>query len=340
MNIPYEMQEATEKLLEKRSISKIRDCVSLICDRYNKESGQGKVLVKTEEEAESYALSRMPGTYGAVKTAVMEFKAALEGYFEEHPEEVPKTLADIGAGTGAAVWAVDSEMELESITCVEREDSMIAIGKHMLSFGSEVMRKAAWIKENAASENKDGSRIKADLVTASYIMNELKAEDRDRFLENLWETSEKAIILLEPGTKAGYLNIMYAREYFIKNGGIVAAPCTHSEKCPLSGGDWCHFTCRMQRSKVQKFVKGGDAPYEDEKFSYIAVLKGKDKEDIDPKTDINGTHSRIIRHPIINKGCVEIKTCSANGINEMKITSRDKTVFKQARKAEWGDIWD
>ena len=96
----------------------------------------------------------------------------------------------------------------------------------------------------------------------------------------------------------------------------------------------------MQRSKVQKFVKGGDAPYEDEKFSYIAVFKENGKGDVGLKTDYYKTGSRIIRHPIINKGCVEIKTCSANGINEMKITSRDKTVFKQARKAEWGDIWD
>ena len=349
VNIPYEMQEATEKLLEKRSISKIRDCVFSICERYNNESGQGKVLVKTPEEAVSYAISRMPGTFGAVKSAVCAFKEALEPFFEAHPEALPKTLADIGAGTGAAVWAVASEFELSHITCFERESSMTEIGKHMLSYGNKVMKNAAWVQGDVIGGNTE----KADLVTASYIMNELKPSDRDAFLNNLFETSDGAVILLEPGTRAGFKNILYARDFFTKKGAIVVAPCTHSSACPLPADDWCHFSCRMQRSKTQKFVKGGDAPYEDEKFAYLAVLIPGDGvmgsffdtrgrgcglifDDMTAEAAEEG-YARIIRHPQINKGFVELKLCSGKGIETVKVTSRDKARFKAARKAEWGD---
>ncbi|MCR5822796.1 MAG: small ribosomal subunit Rsm22 family protein [Lachnospiraceae bacterium] len=331
MNIPYEMQEATEKLLEKRSILNIRNCVSSICERYNNDSGHGKVLVKNEEEAVSYAISRMPGTFGAVKSAAEAVREALEPFWEEHRDMIPKTLTDVGSGTGAAVWAIDSCFELEKINCLERENAMIEIGKHMLSYGDEVMKNATWIREDAAKEG-ERRNMSADLVTASYIMNELKPEDRDSFLKLLWDLSEKMIILLEPGTKIGFRNISYAREFFIDKGAKVVAPCTHSSPCPLGKDDWCHFSCRMQRSKVQKFVKGGDAPYEDEKFSYVAVLKDAGYD--------SGEGSRIIRHPVISKGCVELKTCSVSGCEEFKVTSRDKALFKTARKAEWGDRWE
>ncbi len=346
MNIPFEMQEAIEKLIEERSISKIRDCVSSVCERYNNESGRGKTLVKNEEEAVSYAISRMPGTFGAVKSTIKAFKEALEGHFGNdaggETEIGFQSLADIGSGTGAAVWAAASEFDFEKITCFERESSMIEIGKHMLSYGEDVMKNAEWVQGDAV-KGKDGG-FKADLVTASYIMNELKQEDRNGFLKMLWDTAEKAIILIEPGTKAGFQNVLSAREFFVKNGASVVAPCTFSTECPLTKDDWCHFSCRMQRSRVQKFVKGGDAPYEDEKFSYIAVLKTCLGEEISgtdgmKRTNCIGNDARIIRHPITNKGCIELKLCSERGIEDVKVTSRDKAQFKAARKAEWGDGW-
>ncbi len=323
MNIPYEMQEATEKMLEERSVLKIRNCVSSICERYNNESGQGRVLVKNEEEAVSYAVSRMPGTFGAVKSALTAFREVCD--FE------PRSLADIGSGTGAAVWAAASEYEFERITCFERESSMIEIGRFMLSYGNDAMQKASWLQRDiTAAENDGEGQISADLVTASYIMNELRPAEREGFLNALWNISDKAIVIIEPGTKEGYKNILLARESFLKKGAFIVAPCTHSEKCPLAADDWCHFTCRMQRSKIQKFVKGGDAPYEDEKFSYLAVIK-------DSASTLPGG-ARIIRHPMTNKGYVGLKTCSAKGIEEKRITAKDKAAYKAAKKAEWGDL--
>ena len=37
--------------------------------------------------------------------------------------------------------------------------------------------------------------------------------------------------------------------------------------------DWCHFTCRVARSRLHKLLKGGEAPYEDEKFAFLAVAR-------------------------------------------------------------------
>ena len=322
MNIPFELQEATDKLLEGRSILNIRNCVSSICGRYDSESGQGRVLVKNSEEAVSYAIARMPGTYGAVRSA-------LEAYAES-TDFMPETLTDIGSGTGAAVWAAASVYDFKKVTCFERERSMADIGKYMLSYGTPAMKNAAWILGDVTA-NGDASSCtnNGDIVTASYIMNELRPGDRKGFLDLLWNLSNNAIILVEPGTKEGFGNIRMAAEYYKSLGGTVIAPCTHMNACPLPDDDWCHFSCRIQRSRTQKYVKGGDAPYEDEKFSYLAVMKTANAGD--------EGYSRIIRHPIINKGYIELKTCSGNGIENIKVTSRDKERFKAAKKAKWGD---
>lgn len=55
----------------------------------------------------------------------------------------------------------------------------------------------------------------------------------------------------------------------------------------------------MERTKAHKVLKNADLPYEDEKFSYIAISK--------EKCDNSGT--RILRHPMIEKGKIALKVC-------------------------------
>ena len=41
----------------------------------------------------------------------------------------------------------------------------------------------------------------------------------------------------------------------------------------LQPPDWCHFTQRLPRSRAHKQIKGAELPFEDEKFSYVALTR-------------------------------------------------------------------
>jgi len=69
------------------------------------------------------------------------------------------------------------------------------------------------------------------------------------------------LLIVEPGTPAGYKNITEARRVLVESGAHIAAPCTHENTCPMEGNDWCHFTCRISRSRLHRLMKGGEAPF-------------------------------------------------------------------------------
>lgn len=321
MNIPEALQQAIDALMTYNDTCKIREHVTTICQRYLHESGQGKKLVKTPDEVIAYAVSRMPATYCAVYTALESMCEQYSGQFH--------SLLDFGSGTGTVSWAADALFSLDCITCVEREQYMIEAAQKITGYGSEAIKHTEWIQKSVTSESMIETPIDAyDLVTASYIMNELQEKEKDIFLGHMWNHANDVILIIEPGTTAGYQNILKARQYFLDRGANMVAPCINNGACNLKENDWCHFSCRLQRNKVQKFVKNGDAPYEDEKFSYIIVSKHKVE---------NKKNMRIIRHPIINKGYIDLRVCSSDGIRDVKVTSRDKALFKVIKKANWGE---
>ena len=94
MDIPDELKKSIDELIEKNKTNKIIENAQIISDRYRNNDGQGKRLLTEQDEAISYAISRMPATYSAVYSAVQH---TLENYNEDL-----ETLLDIGAGTGAA----------------------------------------------------------------------------------------------------------------------------------------------------------------------------------------------------------------------------------------------
>ena len=111
MDIPSQLREAIEEMVEGKDLGKIRKTVKEISGKYKNDSGSGKVLIKSDSDAEVYSCFRMPATYGACYDA---FSYAREFFTEEI-----KTVNDIGAGTGAASWAADRIFDPKKITCLE-----------------------------------------------------------------------------------------------------------------------------------------------------------------------------------------------------------------------------
>ena len=321
MELPVSLKEKINKKAEGKKQAELLEISKEISDKYINKSGRGRRLVTKDEEALVYSIARMPATYGAVYTS-------LNWSLENFDEELNYVL-DVGAGTGAASWAVSECLHNElKITCLEREEAMLNLGKEYMQNESASLNNAIWIKQDVSNTE---IKEKADLVISSYMLNEFSEETRIKAVQKLWNATNKLLLIIEPGTPESFKKMKRIREYLIECGGNVIAPCVHNQKCELPENDWCQFTCRISRSKLHKLLKGGDSPFEDEKFFYLAMSK-------DEKISTKKEFSRVLRHPKIETGKITLKLCGSNGIEEKMITKKQKDLFKMARKIESGDI--
>lgn len=320
MELPIVLKQELEKLVQDTKQKELKEISENITKKYKTQISTGKKLVTKKEEIITYANIRMPATYGAVYSAIK--------YTMEIINTKINSLIDVGAGTGAASWAATSLIDIKSVTCYEREEEMIALGKKLMNSANNNLNKTKWIKSDVV-ENKIEDN--ADLVIASYSLNELTENQRQDVIDNLWDITNKILIIVEPGTPKAFEEILKIRENLINKGAKVIAPCSHMEKCKIEKDkDWCHFSCRIQRTSIHRKIKNAELPYEDEKFIYIALSKGN----VEKKE-----YKRIIDRPKIEKGYIKLKLCEKEKIENITITKKDKERYKRYKKIKWGDIY-
>lgn len=316
MNLPLDIKNKIESLIDSYKISDLKRATKNISDKYLNESGRGDRLVISKQDVLTYAVIRMPATFAA-------FSKALKYTLELIDDDIESVL-DLGSGTGSVIVASKYLLNHPSITCLERE-------KEMINFAREVIDEKNSVNFIECDSSKGLPDIKADLVTASYFYNELDDATKEAVLEAIWEKSNKYILIVEPGTPTAFSALKKARDFFLKKGGHIIAPCPHADKCPLAEDDWCHFVTRVARSRLHKLLKDADVPYEDEKFSYLAISKEA----------VNGCKSRILRHPLIQGGRITLELCTSEGNKETKVvTKSNKESFKIAKKSQAGDIYE
>lgn len=317
MELPFDLKNAIEKKATGIPQARLKKCAEQLTDMYKEESGKGKRLASDDISTLTYAIVRMPATFGAVSSALM--------YSLAQTDDDINTVLDVGSGTGTAVWACTEVIEsLEHITCLEREPSMLNFAKDLIK-DSTFSNKVSWINGDICTYE---TTSKFDLVVASYCLNELTERDREKVIEKLWDITGKILLIVEPGTPVAFAQIKKARETVISMGGFVVAPCAHSNTCTIDENDWCHFSSRIARTKLHKALKSGDVPYEDEKYSYIALTKSNVI-----------CNNRILRHPLIESGKITMKLCTPDGIVIKSVTKKQKDLFKKARKVQNGDTF-
>ncbi len=315
MEIPKTLESAIEEEITNIKISELKEEAKQLSYRYMNKTRTGESFITSELQAITYSIIRMPATYGAVTTALKNCLELIDINIE--------TLLDVGAGTGSATWATSNLINLKNVTCIERESYMQRLGSKLMD-SNELLKDVTWISKDIL---KNPISEKADLVIASYMTNELLDEERINVLNQLINATNGVLLIIEPGTPEGHKIIKNIKKYCVENNLYVIAPCVSQEECKLDNNNWCHSTCRIQRTKIHKILKDGDAPYEDEKFSYIAVSKQK----------IKNQNSRILRHPIIKSGFVNLELCTKDGIKNVTISKKDGDLYKQAKKKNCGD---
>lgn len=316
VDLPRPLRDAIgEKVVEAGSRNVARAAVQLSA-RYRLHGKVGTADSMTRVQAVAYAASRFPATFAAVA-------AALRAVCQQRSGWVPRTVLDLGAGPGAGIWAaarIWSSIELAVAVDAERE--MIALGRDLAGVSEHpAIREARWIESGAISG------LSYDLVLLSYVLGELETPASREITASAWRATAETLVLVEPGTPAGYARILEARRQLLEAGGFTTAPCPHDGPCPMVDGDWCHFAVRLGRSKFHRVAKGAELGFEDEKFSYVAVSR-----EATPQTD-----ARVLRHPQIGGGRITLELCSPTGLTTSVVTKADRNLFKRARKTAWGD---
>ncbi|MFF4584308.1 small ribosomal subunit Rsm22 family protein [Streptomyces sp. NPDC001388] len=277
-------------------------------------------ILRDRADVAAYAAYRMPATFEAVRSA-------LEAFADAVPEWTPGSHTDVGGGTGAATWAVSATWEgTRPVTVLDWAEPALALGREVAA-ANPALGDARWLRARIGSALALES---CDLVTVSYVLNELAAADRAALVDAA-ASAAQAVVIVEPGTPDGYARIIEARDRLIAAGFRVAAPCPHSAACPIvPGEDWCHFSARVSRSSLHRQVKGGSLPYEDEKFSYVAAAR----------FPVSPAASRVVRRPQIRKGQVLLDLCEAEErLGRTTVTKKHGDLYKAARDAAWGDAW-
>lgn len=321
MELPIHLRTAIENELASQSTNRLAALVAELSESYRSgiPMSEGKYL-RSHEDVAAYAAYRLPATFAAIYSAISQIK-------DRSPHWNPKSLLDVGAGPGTAMWAASTLWtDLEHITLIEQEEPMIDLGKR-LSANSPLasVQNAKWIK---ADITRTWEVPPQELVIASYVLNELPQDRRVTFIKQLWESTSDILVIIEPGTPAGFLRIKQAREQLIAAGAKTIAPCPHDKPCPLDESDWCHFSQRVARTRIHRKVKAGELSYEDEKFSFLCMSRSSGAA-------IKGL---VIRHPQVRKGHIQLKLCTPEGLTSTVVTRKDRELFRKTRELHWGSI--
>jgi ribosomal protein RSM22 (predicted rRNA methylase) len=315
-DLPAELKAALDARLEGRPRGDVAARAAVISKTYR--DGGTSSAIKSETDALAYALARMPATYAAVS-------ACLNAALEARPDFAPRTLLDVGAGPGTASWAASEAFpSLTSLMLLDTNPALRALALD-LQRGSTLLN---GLNYDAGEAHAALAKAEAaDLVIASYLIGELGEAERKLLVEAMWAKARDMLLIVEPGTPAGYARILNARTQLIAAGAHVLAPCPHDHACPLQAPDWCHFSQRLARSRAHKQVKGADVPFEDERFAYVVFTR----------EPVAARPCRILSQPVIGKAEISAKLCTPDGVAIAKVPRRDKAAYAAARHWRWGD---
>jgi ribosomal protein RSM22 (predicted rRNA methylase) len=317
MQLPPSLRAAIERELHGMALADLARASEVLSQRYRAEVQDGRLHLADDAAARAYLTTRLPATFAAISTA-------LAAVAEARPDFAPRSALDAGAGPGTATWAATQQWDsLEDATLVEASPAIRAVGERL----GLTLARTRWLAGRLDAPL--AYLFPSDLVLLAYVLDELPATAREQLIQQLWSLTGDTLLIVEPGTPAGWKRILDARDILIQAGAHILAPCPHARPCPLAAPDWCHFSARVARSRLHREAKGGTVPWENEKFIYVAAsrLQGLSAE------------ARVIAPPRASKAAVTLKLCQDDGYAADRVfAKRAGDSFKIARRLDWGDI--
>ena len=317
MQLPQALAAAVQEITSSFSGSDLTCAASELTGAYR---GQRRGRPQLDDlHRAAYLVTRLPATYAVLARILHECR---QTFFQLQID----SLLDLGSGPGTALWATAAAFpELKQATLLENSSPWIEIGKRLAASSNHAAIRGTDWKLGSVTDQLPKESF--DLVTILYVLNELNTEQRLSTIEAAWQRTTKLLVIVEPGTPAGFLNIRALRKVLIVKSANIVAPCPHSLECPMSGNNWCHFAERLPRGQEHRLLKNATLGYEDEKYSYVAFSR----------EPVSLPDARILRHPRKHSGHVELELCTVGGLKSETVSRKQGALYKRARKAEWGD---
>lgn len=335
MQLPPTLRRAVEQELAGCDGGKLRAAAARLTECYRDGgsagtlSGTHAAALSNDEQRAAYLAVRLPATFAAAV-------AALSWTHESCGEEVGSVL-DLGSGPGTALWAAMQVFpDLRTATAVERDAKLIEIARRLsTTAGHSTLPETSWRQGDLTADLPEGAW---DLVICSYALNELREAERAGLMRAAWERTKKLLVVIEPGTKAGFANILTVRTRLLAEGARLVAPCPNALACPMAGGgDWCHFPARVERTAEHRRLKAATLGHEDEKFSYVAFSRTAIRSTI--HSPAQNPNARIVRHPKVFSGYTQLVLCREGEIANTTITRSKKEDWRRLKRLGWGDGW-
>lgn len=313
--LPPSVAAALDALAQGRSGRRLAEKAQAISTAYRAGSPSSGII-RDADDALAYALTRLPATYAAAVSA-------LDALARRAPAFRPARLLDVGCGPGSASLAALQVLDRPaSLRLVDGNQPLLDLARRLLDGGptAELQR-----VDLAAAD-----LGRADVVLAGYVLTELPDAPAFSLAERLWAATDGALVIVEPGTPRGWARLMSVRSMLINAGAAIAAPCPHAAPCPVTPPDWCHFSRRLPRLRAHRLAKGAEAPFEDEKFAYLAATR--------PDVTLIAAAPRILAPPRRDKVEVALKLCAPSGdLVQRRVPTRDRAALRTVRRADWGD---
>ena len=377
MQLPGPLREAIEQELAGCDGAPLQEAAARLGLIY-REGGATAAALANELDHAAYLAVRMPATFAAIASALRWTREALlqealpqEVLHEQPGREQPgreqplsnedpriRSVLDLGSGPGTALWAAAQLFPmLASATCIERDPRLIDIGRRLAARSHDsAVQEATWLCGDLTAQLAEGSW---DLVVCAYALNEIDERQRAGLIRQAWERCAKLLVIVEPGTKAGFANVLAVRSQMLYPGKptagspgapvvsesesdaspFLAAPCPNSLACPMAtGGDWCHFAARVERTATHRRLKQATLGHEDEKFSYVAFMRGSIMRGAPADMD-RPEAARMVRHPRIFGGHAQLTLCREGEIASTTVTRSEKEDWRRLKRLGWGDRW-
>lgn len=316
--LPPELSAALDAELHGTPAAALARAAEQLSRRYH-EPVAGRRVVRSADAVRAYLAYRLPATYAAVF-------AALAATAERQAAFAPRTVLDLGSGPGTALWAAAAVWpSLDRFAAVEAEPSMATVGERLARAAmNRTLRETQWLVRDMTAPEAFPA---CDLALAAYALGELAPAQHDVVVRRLWHACAGTLVLIEPGTPAGFRTVQRCREALLGLGARTIAPCPHDAPCPLLGTSrWCHVVARLERSRIHRLAKRSTLSYEDEPYAYAALAR-------DPAPPIA---ARVIGFPRAGGGHVELELCTPTGVRRQTLSRRDGDAYRTARRLRWG----
>lgn len=318
-DLPATVRSAIAELTAGHSLAVLADEHAALSRGY-RAARKSAATVRSAMDVAAYLIGRLPATYAAVHRALAELSALW-------PEFDPTSLADVGCGPGTAILAaIETYPDLTHITGVDGSGPFLDIAPRLAaSCGYDQDRTLQFLRGDFRTH----PAVLADLTILSYGLVEGTVAESAALALRLMTATRGALVLVEPGSRAGFARLAAARTALIGAGFRILAPCTHQATCPIVDPDWCHFAVRLARSRDHRRIKSADAPFEDEKFSYLIATAAQVAPD---------GLARVIAPVHHDKVASRFPICDATGASKAVVPTRDPA-HKQLRKCSWGAVF-